>query len=315
MNNNSPINYLPVRANLRWNRADCTHDEVNLTSTLTCGQTFRWRRQQDGAWLGSIGCQAAALWQPDGCVDHFYWQTFPTADGWDLIAKYLNMGINLRQLQHQWIMAEPLTADVFTQHVGLRLLRQPVEECLYSFQCASCNTVTKIERSVGELARVYGAAAMTPWGNVWLFPTTNSIAHASEAVLRTALWGYRAPRVISLAKIVQERGVGWLNELVDLPYKECHDALTALPGMGAKLADCVCLFCLDKWGAIPVDTHVLQLAQRLWPMKQTGSSLTPRVYAQIGDSYRQRFGAFAGWAQQILFYSELRRSRDRSVAG
>ena len=37
-----------------------------------------------------------------------------------------------------------------------------------------------------------------------------------------------------------------------------------------------------------------------------GKSLTPRLYNAIADSYRERFGAFAGWAQQYLFYGELR---------
>ncbi len=301
--------YPPKRYNLSWNLADCSFDDVNLLATLTCGQTFRWRRQADGAWLGSIGIQAAVLWQPEDCRDHFFWQTFPVENDWAIIHDYFNLGINLRALQRGWHDAEQLTADVFIQHVGLRLLQQPLEECLYSFQCASCNTVTKIERSVEELARLYGSPIETPWGRVSLFPTTSSIATASEEVLRKALWGYRAPRLIALAKLMQEKGDAWLQGLVGMPYADAHPNLTALPGIGPKLADCVCLFCLRKWEAIPVDTHVLQVAQRLWPTQNEYRSLTPRVYLQIADSYRHRYGVYAGWAQQILFYSELHRTR------
>lgn len=34
-------------------------------------------------------------------------------------------------------------------------------------------------------------------------------------------------------------------------------------------------------------------------------SLTPTVYARVGDLFRQRFGDHAGWAHSILFAAEL----------
>ncbi len=300
----------PERPAMSWNLADCVNDSVNIGSTFSCGQVFRWRRQHDGIWVGSIGDTVAALWQPAGYTDHFYWQTFPRADRWDVVRHYLNLDNNLTALQMQWCATEPLTADLFAQHTGLRLLRQPVEECLFSFQCATCNTVTKIERSVEALARNYGTRIDTPLGEFSLFPDMRTIAGASEIVLRNELWGYRAPRVILLAQIIVDRPCCWLNDLINVEYREAHSALTELPGLGAKLADCVCLFCLDKWEAIPVDTHVRQLAQRLRMPETSSRSLTPTNYNLIANAYRGRYGAFAGWAQQILFYSELRRSRN-----
>ena len=47
----------------------------------------------------------------------------------------------------------------------------------------------------------------------------------------------------------------------------------------------------------------------------SGKSLTPRVYKAIADAYRDRFGAYAGWAQQVLFMGEMRgRSEDLGAA-
>ncbi len=34
---------------------------LDLGQTLGCGQTFRWRSQQDGAWRGPLGDQMVTL--------------------------------------------------------------------------------------------------------------------------------------------------------------------------------------------------------------------------------------------------------------
>lgn len=36
-----------------------------------------------------------------------------------------------------------------------------------------------------------------------------------------------------------------------------------------------------------------------------GRSLTPTVYARVGDLFRERFGDRAGWAHSLLFAAEL----------
>lgn len=54
-------------------------------------------------------------------------------------------------------------------------------------------------------------------------------------------------------------GAEWLLSLRDLALEEVIEALTALPGVGPKVAACVALFSLDQHHAIPVDTHVWQV--------------------------------------------------------
>lgn len=61
--------------------------------------------------------------------------------------------------------------------------------------------------------------------------------------------------------IVNDHPVGWLKGLRDIEYRDAHEALLQLQGVGPKVADCVCLMSLDKAEAVPVDTHGL-CAQR-----------------------------------------------------
>jgi len=82
--------------------------------------------------------------------------------------------------------------------------------------------------------------------------------------------------------------------------------LTGFAGVGRKVADCVALFSLDQAGAVPVDVHVWQIACRhLDPSLAQAKSLTPAVYARVGDLFRSRYGERAGWAHCLLFAADL----------
>jgi N-glycosylase/DNA lyase len=163
---------------------------------------------------------------------------------------------------------------------------------------------------VFRLAERYGERIPCDAGRtLFAFPTLEALASADEALLRQELWGYRAPRVIQLARHLLTLPPNWFDSLRAAPYEEAKYALTQLHGVGEKIADCVCLFALDKDAATPVDTHIRQIACRLFAPELEGKSLTPRIYSAIANAYRERFGDYAGWAQQYLFLGELQRSQ------
>jgi 3-methyladenine DNA glycosylase/8-oxoguanine DNA glycosylase len=90
--------------------------------------------------------------------------------------------------------------------------------------------------------------------------------------------------------------------------------LMLMPGVGRKVADCVALFSLDQVEAIPVDTHVWDIALRDYDPSLSlkgAKSITPSVYEEVGDVFRNRFTNKAGWAHSVLFAAELPEFRRR----
>lgn len=96
------------------------------------------------------------------------------------------------------------------------------------------------------------------------FPVPSALTAAGvEEKLRALGFGYRAKYIHQTARmIVNDHPVGWLGGLRNMEYKDAHEALLQLQGVGPKVADCVCLMSLDKAEAVPVDTHGLCLSAK-----------------------------------------------------
>ena len=68
-------------------------------------------------------------------------------------------------------------------------------------------------------------------------------------------------------------------------------------------------------GAIPVDTHVFQIAARDYlPELRQCKGLTDKIYKQIGEHFRNVFGDHAGWAHSVLFSADLKKFEDLKEA-
>ena len=165
-----------------------------------------------------------------------------------VLEDYFRLDVPLARLYQEWSDADPN----FRQHAaafrGIRLLRQDPVENLFTFICSSCNNIVRIAQMVDKLCTRYGAAvgASEDGRLQYAFPTLERLAHPDvEADLRALGFGYRAKYIQQAARmIVQDRGAGWPASLRTVPYDDARKALLALPGVGPKVADCICLMSL-----------------------------------------------------------------------
>lgn len=307
---------MPYNPSMSYATFLCPIDEFQIAYTVICGQTFRWRLDKDGWWAcllpvtdpetGKAQQQLVRLWQDDEAV---FYETSPKPRDLRLVRDYFRLDVDLPLLSRDFAAADPYIQTAMEEFAGLRVIRQDPVECLFSFLCTSAAPLYRIRRTVAALCREYGdpypheVAGLTHTA----FPPLHRLAEASIPHLTSLGLGYRAAYVKGTAQAVMAHGgPSWLLSLRKRPYLEAKAALMAMPGVGAKIADCVCLFSLNKDEAIPVDTHIRQIAQRNYladaPATKTLSTIT---YNKIGDDLRARFGPMAGWAQQYLFFHDL----------
>ena len=233
----------------------------------------------------------------------------------------------LKGLYAQWALADERMRIIVEALPGMRILRQPPVECLFSFICSSNNNISRITQMLDKLRQKYGKRIDvydTPQPSreeslvdgdesrkvltFYEFPTPEALSAASEEELRGLGLGYRAKFIRSTAILLTKiGGEEFLMSLRKKTHKEVQSELLKFDGVGMKVADCVALFSLDQSDCIPVDTHVWNIACCYFDRSLVNfKSLTPTVYEKVGDLFRNRYGAsHAGWAHSLLFAAEL----------
>jgi endonuclease-3 len=100
------------------------------------------------------------------------------------------------------------------------------------------------------------------------YPAWDRLARArprsvADAIRMGGLANVKAPRILSVLREIEAReggfDLGWMRTATD---EEVTGYLTSLPGVGPKTAACVLAFSLGR-PALPVDTHVHRVAERL----------------------------------------------------
>lgn len=317
----------------------CSTRQLNLDVTLTCGQAFRWKKHHS-EWISTFAGRVWCLRQDDDgnlhyrvlndvnnglCspnVDNSHTvprsrkrkradnQSVSPRESEEILKDYFQLGVDLEGLYTEWCHADPTFKATANYLPGIRVLRQEPLEALMAFICSSNNNITRISSMVEKLCTMYGTKLLeSKEGSFYAFPTAAQMDREGvEAELRAAGFGYRAKYVHGTAKALAARDPMWLQSLRSASYAEAHCQLIEFPGVGAKVADCVCLMALDKAEAVPIDVHVWRMATRHYlPHLRSLKNLSAVAYKEIGDHFRERFGPYAGWAQSVLFTSDLKK--------
>uniref|UniRef100_A0A915CGV8 N-glycosylase/DNA lyase n=1 Tax=Parascaris univalens TaxID=6257 RepID=A0A915CGV8_PARUN len=309
----------------------CLKSELNLDVVLLNGQSFRWRKESAADRKSSSSRRQYFV----GIAKHRFWRLWREDDaniGYDVLARfkkcndddeialrnYFQLDISLASLYAQWKENDENFAKTLEISgpllEGIRILAQNPTETLFSFICSSNNNIKRISKMIERLCELYGESitiSSFPCQEiVYDFADISRMAadDAMESKLRESGFGYRAAYLHRAAKNLHEIGGElWLNELANETYDIAKQKLQQLPGIGPKVADCICLMSLGKSAVVPVDTHVFQItAARYMPNLNRNKSLTKAVHNGIGEIWRQKFGAYAGWAHTVLFTAQLR---------
>lgn len=218
------------------------------------------------------------------------------------------MGISLKELWGSFKKNDERFAELADCFPGVRVLRQDPLECLIQFICSSNNNISRITKMVDYISELGERLGSVGGFEFYSFPSLDRLAMVSEAQLREAGFGYRAKYITGTVKALQSKqggGVEWLAGLRRLSLEEAIVALCTLPGVGPKVAACIALFSLDQHHAIPVDTHVWQIATRHLIPELAGTRLTPKLHSCVADAFVSKYGQYAGWAQTLLFIADL----------
>jgi N-glycosylase/DNA lyase len=261
--------------------------DFDLEKTLNCGQVFHWEKSGEG-FVGAIGDKAVHVEQ-SGDTLRF------AGVGAKAIANYFSLDHPLADICRSFPSdAAMSTARDFCR--GLRIIRQPRWECLATFICSSMKQVAHIRQISLALRRRFGDEKKINGTQVYAFPSPARLARSTEKQLRECALGYRAKNLLATARLVAD-GEADLEAWTKLPDDELRARLCGLPGVGAKVANCVMLFAYERLRAFPIDVWIERvLKQQYFPRRRKVSAQQLRMFC---DKY---FGDHGGYAQQYLFH-------------
>ena len=234
-----------------------------MKATIESGQFFRYTKQGDAYILQSAE-------RVFSCTSYDDFPAFFQMD----VSPQFNTDALLDELRSQ---------------LHVRIIKQDPWECLVSFVCSSASNIPRIKGMVEAISREYGKEIIFQDKLYYTFPNSETIME--EATLRRLGLGYRGKYVALLSQQVDKK---YFQQLEELSYEEARKKLMQLPGVGPKVADCVCLYGLQHHEAFPIDTWIRKVLEEHYVQK--GS------YEDLRQFAKKRFGSFAGWAQQYLFH-------------
>lgn len=262
--------------------------EFDLAVTLDSGQVFHWKPLGAG-FVGLIGERAVYVEQRT--ADEI-WVTRRAAR---TAQRYFALDHPLDEICRAF-PDDPAMCAARDYCRGLRIIRQPLWECLATFITSSMKQVAHIRQMSRALRERFGEPQALRGEQLYAFPSAARLAQVTEKALRDCALGYRAKNLLATAQLV----AGGEAKL-ELWRKSGDDDLRArlcrLPGVGSKVANCVMLFGYERLRAFPIDVWIERvLKEKYFPRARKVTAARLREFC---DDY---FGEHGGYAQQYLFH-------------
>lgn len=274
--------------------------DFNLEATLSCGQVFRWKKLHDGFWYGVLGKRVVKIRQDGNILSFSSSRTSylapHTSHLSSLISDYFNLDFDYKKMIRS-ISKDPQIKRMIGSAYGLRIVKQDPWECLISYIISINKNIPAINCLIENICGKYGKKIEFEGVSFYTFPSPARLKHLKTSDIRACSVGFR-DRFIKDAIHKVHSGKVDLKKLGGLNYQRAKDTLKTIIGVGDKVADCVLLFAFNKYVAFPVDVWIKRAMKKFYGIRKDG---------EIGSFARKKFGRYAGYAQEFIYFSPFAR--------
>lgn len=277
-----------------------------LKHIFECGQIFRFQEISEGNFIVIAFGKLIELKEENNNILIYNSTEEEVKNIW---LKYFDLDRDYSKIKEE-LSKDNLLRESIEFGYGVRVLNQDPFEMLLSFIISARNNIPSIKKTVNKISIMWGQKIDYKGNVYYAFPSIYEIKNATLEEIQETGASFRSKYIIDTIQNVynstKERED--LKENEDNPFlkynldyikslndDECHDALQEFKGVGAKVADCIMLFSMEKTSAFPVDVWVKRAMIHFYGAEE--SSLNKiRIFA------RNKFGKLAGFAQQYFFY-------------
>ena len=276
----------------------------NIKQILECGQCFRWEKISDTNYIVVAYRRVIEIVQEG---DNVTIHNTNIDDFKNIWRNYFDLDTDYTTLKVELSKDETLKKSVEFGY-GIRILNQDPFEMLISFIVSARNSIPSIMKTIKKMSEKWGDELSYKGNTYYAFPTPEQFKSATLEEIKETGASFRSKYIfdtigkVNSAEEAKNSGVLSdelrifdLDYIKSLPTDECHVALQNFMGVGAKVADCIMLFSMEKKSAFPVDVWVKRAMIHFYVAPDVSLNKI-RVFG------RDKFGELSGLAQQYLFY-------------
>jgi len=257
--------------------------DFSLRHSLECGQFFRFVKKNGWYYIGYRN----KLFKAKQNKNVLYFSNASEK----FIRKFFHLGFDYNRVFKNSKI--PYIAKARKQFKGLRIIQQDPWECLISYVCSANNNIPKIKKMINSLCVAFGRKIRLDDAVMYSFPEPGSLK-GRDKIKKCVYTGVKTQSLLRINKSVSLSG---LNQLKNNSFKTAFDSLTRLYGVGPKIANCVMLFSLGFFDAVPVDTHMQRVLAEKYGLSGCSNARLSRKTADY-------LGSYAGIIAEYLFYQQ-----------
>lgn len=264
-------------------------DYFDLDKIADSGQCFRWRKIEDGAYKIPAFGKELLIWQNtkagQTCLN-CSWEEYE-----EIWKDYFDLGTDYERYETELRIQKDTSEYLYEAAKaarGIRILKQDLWETILSFVISQNNNIPRIKKCIEKLCEKFGG-----------FPSARQIVMCGPEGLENLGLGYRQEYIHKIAIRYDNGGfnahLGTELMLRGLAYEEAMRELLTWPGIGPKVANCICLYGLGHKEAFPRDVWIKRIEAEHFG----------------GHFPDENYPGYAGVYQQYIFYYEREKRRDQ----
>lgn len=269
----------------------------NLKDIFECGQCFRWNKETDESYTG-IWKENVVNIKKDG--NDYIFTGISKNNFEEEIIEYFDLNRNYEEIKKNLSKIDEYMENSIKYGEGIRILNQDLWETIISFIISANNNIPRIKGIIERLSASYGKKLEWKGREFYTFPTPEELKNVTVEEYRKLGLGFRDIRLYETTQKILNKEIN-LEELCKNPNtEEVRESLLTLSGVGPKVADCILLFStLKRFEVFPIDVWVRRVINDLYLKEENEEKVNKK---KIENLAKEKFGEWAGLAQQYLFY-------------
>lgn len=260
----------------------------DLENTLTCGQIFRFYKQDNSSYDVILDDRVVNL-----SVDNnvLFVESNEEEELENKIKKYLDLENDYSIIDNYLVSKDKNIKNAVEFSKGLNMINQSHFETFMEYIISANNSVTNIANAVNNISKKYGKKVIFNKKEYYLFPSYTELKDVTIEEYRTCKVGFRDKYLYEFVKKLNENIIS-LDYIDSLNTVDALNYLMQNKGIGPKVASCILLFSYKRYDVFPIDTWVKKIMKERYNIEGEEN---------IRKFSKEIYGKYCGIAIQYLF--------------